>query len=138
MSSTNRRPKRATNRKVATVANYASLTFDGLQADAMQATSSQADWVEAAKNEFFLFQCAVKILGKNDVEMAADVQAGGPEPFLALVDSATDLLNKYKWGIKVLDSVLVRTFCGLSRHPDVSEADLGAIGAQHQDGRIAA
>jgi hypothetical protein len=117
-----RRARRSS--KIATAAEYASLSFEGVRADEPEGGRSEADWIEAAKHEFFLFQCAVKLLAKNDVEMAEAVQRTGAESFLALSDSATELAKKYKTGAKVLESVTTRVLCGLSRLPGMTQVEL--------------
>ncbi len=106
---------------VVTPEEAASVTFDAIQVEAVAAGRTQAQWLEAATHEFFLFQVAMKILGKDDAECAADVEKGGPEMFLNLYDSAVELRKKYQAGAKVLDTVAARLLIALARHPVMAE-----------------
>ena len=63
-----RRPRRSS--KIATAAEYAALSFEGVRADEPEGGRSEADWIEAAKHEFFLFQ-------SRNFPRENDVRCGG-------------------------------------------------------------
>jgi hypothetical protein len=101
----------------ATEEDYAALKFDAIVCLGFgTGPTSRKAYLERAAMEYGVFQLAVRMLGKNDVELEAEVEASGPEPFLLLCEDVGALHKKYAAGLDVLESVNVRLLCGIARY----------------------
>jgi hypothetical protein len=112
--STTPRPKRRASRKAATMEEYAALSFQPIDLPS-EPVPTITEWMERAKNEYAIFRLAIAMLGKDDVELAASVEAAGFEPIGGFLDQILEMQKTYKAGYEVCKTTHVRVTASMAR-----------------------